>query len=251
MKIWAHRGCSQNYPENTLTAFSKAAELKHLAGIEFDVQLTKDGEIVVIHDERVDRTTNGIGFVRDFTLKEIKSFAIYTGCEKIERIPTLEEVFELLGDRLKRDDGFKLNIELKNSVYYYDGLEEKTINLAAKMGWAKNVVYSSFYTRSVVKVREILPTAEIAVLDSSVSSCLYKCRGIAKDGDDAKRIALHPFWQGIDLSAKDLAGYTVRGWFGGHLFPEKPTGGRLDFALLERQGITDVMINEPEVYVER
>ena len=144
MKIWAHRGCSQNYPENTLTAFSKAAELKHLAGIEFDVQLTKDGEIVVIHDERVDRTTNGIGFVRDFTLKEIKSFAIYTDCEKIERIPTLEEVFEFLGDRLKRDNDFKVNIEFKNSVYYYEGLEEKTIAIAQKMGWANNVVYSSF-----------------------------------------------------------------------------------------------------------
>ena len=64
MKIWAHRGCSQRYPENTMLAFEKAAELKGLTGIELDIQLTKDGEIVVIHDERVDRTTEGTGYVR-------------------------------------------------------------------------------------------------------------------------------------------------------------------------------------------
>lgn len=68
MKIWAHRGCSQRYPENTQIAFEKAMEIEGLEEIELDVQLTKDGELVVIHDERVDRTTEGIGFVRDFTL---------------------------------------------------------------------------------------------------------------------------------------------------------------------------------------
>ena len=55
MKIWAHRGCSQRYPENTLLAFERAAEIKGLEGIELDIQLTKDGHMVVIHDERVDR----------------------------------------------------------------------------------------------------------------------------------------------------------------------------------------------------
>ena len=62
MKIWAHRGCSQRFPENTRIAFEKAMEIKCLEGIELDVQLTKDGELVVIHDERVDRTTEGIGY---------------------------------------------------------------------------------------------------------------------------------------------------------------------------------------------
>jgi len=248
MKIWAHRGCSQNYPENTLTSFSKAANLKNVVGIELDTQLTKDGETVVIHDERVDRTTNGIGFVRDFTLKELKQLAIYTGGDKIERIPTLKEVFELLSGRLKADDEFKLNIELKNSVYYYEEMEEKTINLAAKMGLTDSIVYSSFYTKSIAKVRKILPTANIAVLDTLVSNCLYKSYGIAKDVGDAKQIALHPFWRGIDLTPQELNGRIVRAWFSGHLFPEKPTGNRLDFALLEAHGITDVMINEPEMY---
>lgn len=73
MKIWAHRGCSQRYPENTLLAFEKAMDIPGLTGIELDIQLTRDGELVVIHDERVDRTTEGIGFVRDYTLAELKS----------------------------------------------------------------------------------------------------------------------------------------------------------------------------------
>ena len=60
MKIWAHRGCSQRYPENTILAFEKAMEVERLTGIELDIQLTKDKELVVIHDERVDRTTEGI-----------------------------------------------------------------------------------------------------------------------------------------------------------------------------------------------
>ena len=60
MKIWAHRGCSQAYPENTLLAFEKAVHIKKLTGIELDIQLTKDDCLVVMHDERVDRTTEGI-----------------------------------------------------------------------------------------------------------------------------------------------------------------------------------------------
>ena len=114
MKIWAHRGCSQRYPENTLLAFEKAMELKELSGIELDIQLTKDGEIVVIHDERVDRTTEGIGFVRDYTLAELKRLHIYADIHAVQSIPTIGEVFDLLERRLR--DGLKLNIELKNSV---------------------------------------------------------------------------------------------------------------------------------------
>jgi len=71
MKIFAHRGYSGRYPENTMLAFEKAADTR-CDGIELDVQLTKDGEVVIIHDERVDRTTDGAGFVRDLTLAEIQ-----------------------------------------------------------------------------------------------------------------------------------------------------------------------------------
>ena len=65
MRLWAHRGCSQRHPENTLLSFEKAAEIPGLTGIELDIQMTKDGSLVVIHDERVDRTTEGTGNVKD------------------------------------------------------------------------------------------------------------------------------------------------------------------------------------------
>lgn len=69
-------------------------------------------------------------------------------------------------------------------------------------------------------------------------------------GDPAGQPLLHPFWRGIDLPAEALRGYTVRAWMSGHLYPEKPTGTRLDFAPLEAQGITDLILNEPEVYLD-
>ena len=70
-KIYAHRGFSEKYPENTMLAFEKAVEIG-VDGIELDVHLTKDNELVIIHDEDVKRTTNGEGLVKDMTLEELK-----------------------------------------------------------------------------------------------------------------------------------------------------------------------------------
>ena len=144
MKIWAHRGCSQ-YPENTLLAFEKAAAIQNLEGIELDIQLTKDGELVVIHDERVDRTTEGMGFVRDYKLSELKRLHIYADNHPSQSIPTIDEVFDLLETRLK--SGLKLNIELKNSVYVYNDMEEKIVEKVHQRGLQKAVVYSTFYAK--------------------------------------------------------------------------------------------------------
>ncbi len=241
MKIWAHRGCSQIYPENTLLAFEKAAAICGLEGIELDIQLTRDGELVVIHDERVDRTTEGIGFVRDYTLSEIKRLHIYADMQPAQKIPTMRETLDLLESAMRK--GLRLNIELKNSVYPYEGMEEKIVKLIESYGLEKQIVYSSFSALSLEKLRNIDPHTEIGILDSRVSDCLYKMRG----GCGAQ--ALHPYWQAIDLSAERLQGYTVRAYFGGHLYPEKPTGTMLDLTKLEKQGITDVILNEPERYL--
>lgn len=240
MKVWAHRGCSQRYPENTLLAFEKAASIKGLTGIELDVQLTKDGELVVIHDERVDRTTEGIGFVRDYKLFQLKKLHIYADDNPVQTIPTMDEIFDLLEKRLKL--GLKLNIELKNSVYSYEGMEEKIIKMVRKRGLQDAIVYSSFYAKSLEKIKILDPNAELGILDNKVSDCMYKIKG------GCGAVALHPFWRGMDLTAKQLNGYTVRAWMSGHLYPEKPTGTKLDFTPLEAQGITDIILNEPEVY---
>ena len=242
MKIWAHRGCSQRYPENTLLAFEKAIELKKLTGIELDIQLTKDGEIVVIHDERVDRTTESIGFVRDYTLAELKKLHIYADVNPSQQIPTIDEVFDLIEPRLQT--GMKLNIELKNSVYPYPGMEEKIIELVHRRGLEKSIVYSSFYAKSLEKIRQLDKDAEIGILDVKASDCMYKLKG------GCGAVALHPYWKGMDLSKEDLDRITVRTWLSGHLYPEKPTGTKLDLNSFDEQGITDVILNEPEIYVD-
>ena len=241
MKIWAHRGCSQMYPENTLLSFKKACEIKGLTGIELDIQLTKDKKIVVIHDERVDRTTNSTGLVCDYTLSELKKLKIDAGNGNFEQIPTIDEVFELLKDKFKQ--GLKLNIELKNSNIRYDGMEKQIIKQVHDLGISENIIYSSFYAKSLELVKALDSNAEIGILDVKVSDCLYKL----KAGCGAN--VLHPYWKGMDLSAEILDGYTIRAWFSGHLYPEKPTGTILDLIPLEKAGITDVFLNEPEKYL--
>lgn len=229
------------YPENTLLAFSKACEINSLAGIELDIQLTKDDQIVVIHDEKVDRTTNGTGFVKDLTLEELKKLEISYADGSIEHIPTIEEVLDLIGPRLK--DGMKLNIELKNSSIRYNGMEEKIVKLIRGKGLQKSVIYSTFYARSLELLHTLDPDAELGILDVKASDCLYKLKG------GCGAAALHPHWRSIDLPVDELKNYTVRAWFTGHLYPEKPTGAMLDLAALENQGITDVFLNEPEKYI--
>lgn len=240
MKIWAHRGCSQMYPENTLLAFEKAVEIDGLTGIELDVQLTRDGYLAVCHDERVDRTTDGIGELRQYSLAELKKLRIDAGNHTYQQIPLLEEVFDLLQEHLKK--GLKLNIELKNSVFPYEGMEKKVIELVHRYSLQEHVVYSSFYALSLERIKSLDPGAETGILDTKVSDCLYKLKG----GCGAH--ALHPFWKGIDVPKEKLEGYSVRAWLAGHLYPEKPTGNRLNLKALEQRGITDVFLNEPEKY---
>ena len=256
MKIWAHRGCSQMYPENTITAFSKAIEIEGLTGIELDIQMTKDNEIVVIHDERVDRTTDGIGYVKDFTYPQIRRLSIETGKDQKEHIPSIIEVLELLHERM--EDGLLLNIELKNNNIPYEGMEEKIIGVLNqyKDTVKKQTIYSSFYTRSLERIRNLQPEASIGILDMKVSDCLYKKRGCFSNGEmeyteenEIVQTALHPFWKGMDLTKDKLKGQTVRAWFGEHLYPEKPTRTRVDLQKLECMGITDVILNDPGTYL--
>lgn len=92
-----------------------------------------------------------------------------------EKIPTIDEVLDLMQDRMK--EGLLLNIELKNSVVFYEGMEEKIVALIHKKGLEKYVVYSSFYTKSLDRIRRLEPEAFIGVLDVRVSDCFYKKRG--------------------------------------------------------------------------
>ncbi|MCH1578864.1 glycerophosphodiester phosphodiesterase, partial [Staphylococcus epidermidis] len=96
-QIVAHRGLPEDYPENTIIAYRHALML-HIDMLEIDVHYTKDKELVVIHDDTIDRTSNGKGKVSDFTLKELKAldFGFYKGEKfKGESIPTFDEVLDL------------------------------------------------------------------------------------------------------------------------------------------------------------
>ncbi|WP_168169875.1 MULTISPECIES: glycerophosphodiester phosphodiesterase [unclassified Exiguobacterium] len=153
MLIYAHRGYSANYPENTLSAFEAA--LPYVDGIELDVQLSKDGRLVVIHDETVDRTTNGTGWVKDMTLQELRQLKI----DGYERIPTLEEVLGLI-----ERSNVTLNIELKTDQYAYPGIERLAWFAVDEFELGDRVVFSSFNRETLVLMRDVAPVARLAVL---------------------------------------------------------------------------------------
>ncbi len=116
LKIFAHRGYSAKYPENTLAAFRATAELP-VEGVEFDVHLTADRQVVVIHDEKIDRTSNGTGYVKDLTLEQLRKYDFGSWFSEEfagERIPTLSEVLDVFKDTDQR-----INIELKSDVFVY------------------------------------------------------------------------------------------------------------------------------------
>ena len=126
-KIFAHRGFSAYYPENTMLAFTKVAEETVTDGIELDIQLTKDGEIVIMHDETLDRTTNASGFLKDYTLAELKQLSVgvnFKGFQPRQTIPTLREFFTFL-----KQTKLIANIELKTGVFEYESIEEKLVAL--------------------------------------------------------------------------------------------------------------------------
>lgn len=158
--IFAHRGFSADYPENTLIAYEKAAACG-IEGIEIDVQLTKDGEIVVIHDVTVNRTTNGKGHVKDLTLKEIKALNANNKVKQVANasIPTLAEVFEWL-----TTNNFSCIIELKNNDIPYKGMEKKVIRLIRQFNLSDRIILSSFNHYSLVQCYIIAPEIETAPL---------------------------------------------------------------------------------------
>ena len=163
-KIWAHRGASFYAPENTLEAFDIAVKQK-ADGIELDVQLSKDGQPVVIHDETIDRVSDGTGYVRDYNLNELKKFNFgklfphFGFCV----IPTLEEVYGLL----KQTD-LTINVELKTGIIFYEGIEEKLVNLAQRMNMEDRIIYSSFNHYSLLNLKKIKKDAKIGLLVSDI-----------------------------------------------------------------------------------
>ena len=172
-KVWAHRGASGYAPENTLDAFRKAVEMG-ADGIELDVQMTKDGELVVIHDETINRVSNGKGWVKDYTYEELKKFNFnkthleYTK----EEIPTLEQVYLLI-----KPTNLTINVEIKTGIVFYPGIEERVLELTERLGMKERVIYSSFNHYTIRKIKELDPQAKTGMLyeDGIIDAVDYAC----------------------------------------------------------------------------
>lgn len=151
--ILAHRGASAHAPENTLSAFELALT-QRAHGVELDAKISADGEIVVIHDATVDRTTDGKGRVSQLTLaalRELDAGSFFSEKFRGEEIPTLAEVFEAIGDQAR------INVELTNYATPRDGLADKVCDLVKRFGLEKKVLFSSFLPSNLKRTRSLLP----------------------------------------------------------------------------------------------
>lgn len=151
VQIFAHRGSSGTHPENTLPAFAEAVRIG-ADGIELDIHLTKDEQIVVIHDEEVDRTTDGKGLVREKTLAEIKKLNAgkwFNTEFQATKVPTLKEVLHLFWEMNYRGT---VMIEIKTDKYEYAGIEEKVVQQLKAVEWPFRHAYCSFNFHTLERV---------------------------------------------------------------------------------------------------
>lgn len=154
-RCMAHRGWSSRAPENTMAAFRLALEEPAIDAIELDVQLSKDGIPVVIHDFVLDRSTSGKGLVRDHTYEQLAQLDAGSWFSQEfagESIPTLEQVFQAVAD-IRGDNPILLNLELKQAGELYPGLEEKVAELVNNYQMHSRVVISSFDHDALLRIK--------------------------------------------------------------------------------------------------
>jgi glycerophosphoryl diester phosphodiesterase len=198
----AHRGYSALYPENTMESFRAAAE----AGadmIEFDVHLSKDNRLVIIHDDTVDRTSDGSGYAGRMTFDELRGLDFSMGRGTGARIPLLEEVLDEFKNRML------MNIEIKNLPVKYNGIEARIAETVSSMGCEESVIVSSFDHNSLLKIKKIMPSLRTGMLYEAAWLCFE---------EEISRLApysLHPEVDTIDadqLMAASKKGYRIYTW---------------------------------------
>ena len=229
--VIAHRGASGTRPENTLVSFRHAEALgAHM--VELDVQLSRDGAVVVIHDWTLSRTTSVRGRVATRTLAELEKLdagAWFAPDYRGERIPTLQQVLDAIT--------LPVNVELK--ARGEDGLEARAFDVVEAAGAGDRVVYSSFHPESLVRLRQRSPSAAIAVLTSE--------RRLARALRLAGRVdatALHIRKDGVapgEVRAAAAQGLEIRAWTVND--PE-------EFARLEEAGVSGVFTDFPERFLQ-
>ena len=208
-RVWVvgHRGAMGYCPENTLASFERARALG-ADWIELDVHLTRDGQLAVIHDETVDRTTDGHGLVGEHTLADLKRLdaGAWFGPEfRGERIPSLDEVLAWA-----RANQVLVDIEIKNAPVYYDGIEAAVVAAVDRFGMRDRVMVISFDHRAVQRLGQLAADVLIGIL--------YSARPVDSGVGLARAAGAHvvlPDWQFVtesDLQGAHAAGLLVAPW---------------------------------------
>jgi glycerophosphoryl diester phosphodiesterase len=230
--VIAHRGASGTCPENTLAAFRHAVDLG-VDMIELDVQLTRGGDVVVIHDLTLDRTTTGRGAVRDSSLAEIRRLdagAWFGAAFRGERVPTLAEVLAAVP--------VAVNVELK--PHGDDGLEIRALAVVEAAHATDRVVFSSFDTGALERLRLASPGAAIAVLWQAepLEGALALAGRVLARALHLRKDAAKP----AALAAARAAGLPVRVW---------TVNDPAEFARLAAGGVEGIFTDHPERFLHR
>lgn len=204
--VFAHRGLSGSFPENTMIAFQKAIDSKADL-IELDVTLSEDREVVVIHDDDLDRTTKLVGNVRNFEseiLNELDAGSWFSKKFKKERIPFLSDVLRLI--RKSKTD---LNIEIKSTGMDFpmreDSIEKKVLDLILKNKIEERIVISSFSWECLERIRNLNPKIKLGVLVGDESGSVEEAIVFA---EKVKAWSIHP--SKVDANEENLKRVQVK-----------------------------------------
>lgn len=236
-KIYAHRGFSSRFPENTMLAFKEAEKL-NIDGLELDVQLSKDNVPVICHDEEISRTSTGKGFIKDKCLSELKKYSFHGEFpqftnHKDTKMPILEEFLYWV-----KDTELEINLELKTNVFSYKGLVEGVLELVEKYHLTSRVIISSFNYQTLREARARSGEVSCAVLSS---------KSLSNPGDYCKKheISLyHPYYLGltdedlINCSRNDIL---VNTW---------TVDEAEQMISLAKRGVAGIFTNRPDLAVE-
>ncbi len=249
--IWAHRGASYDYPENTIPAFLAAAKMEGIRGIEMDIQRTADGQIVVFHDETLDRVMeDGSGRLCDHTLAQLQARKMKGTEDKEAYVPTLDEFLYKMRPFCEAK-GMLINIELKTSVIRYEGIEREAYDIVRTHNMEQYIVWSSFLDDSIRIIKEIDPDAETGMLGNGMHE-------IVRQGDAAGCDAYHTWDNGLEEAdmylMRDIEAMEkpIRAWTGAEpLFVNRSSRALpvFDRRRLKEWGVTDIFTNVPDRYL--
>lgn len=229
-KVFAHRGGREWAPENTMAAFELALDL-HVDGIELDVQRCATGELVIIHDEDINRTTNGVGLVNDISLDELRRLSCGQWFDQYfaeQKVPLLQEVLDLV------DGKCILNIEVKNAPVRYPDIEEELVNLLSDYKHRDTLIISSFDHYVLERVGNLAPDLKLGLLADCVLMDLPAY---------AKRLNTKYFHPGIDSLRADIVeechahGIEVNPW---------TVNGRQAWSRAIKMGVDGIVTDDPE-----